>query len=74
MLQVIHSKGYKEEMQQNTTQENLLSNLTSVVLNIKYLAINDLAYFGFIYLSAPERLIRALELLTSSGALNNDKI
>uniref|UniRef100_A0A671RHH5 RNA helicase n=1 Tax=Sinocyclocheilus anshuiensis TaxID=1608454 RepID=A0A671RHH5_9TELE len=55
-------KAYKTEM----------SNLGSVVLQLKKLGIDDLVHFDFMDPPAPETLMRALELLNYLVALNDD--
>lgn len=65
-------KAYKTEMQDNTYPEILRSNLGSVVLQLKKLGIDDLVHFDFMDPSAPENLMRALELLNYLAALNDD--
>lgn len=40
-------KAYKQEMQDNTYPEILRSNLSSVVLQLKKLGIDDLVHFDF---------------------------
>merc|ERR1711920_663097 len=65
-------KAYKEEMQDNTYPEILRSNLSSVVLRLKKLGIDDLVHFDFMDPPAPETLMRALEMLNYLAALNDD--
>jgi pre-mRNA-splicing factor ATP-dependent RNA helicase DHX15/PRP43 len=59
-------------LQENTYPEILRSNLSSVVLNLKKLGIDDLVHFDFMDPPAPETLMRALEMLNYLGALNDD--
>lgn len=65
-------KAYKTEMTENTYPEILRSNLSSVVLQLKRLGIDDLVHFDFMDPPAPETLIRALELLNYIGALDDE--
>lgn len=65
-------KAYKQEMQDNTYPEILRSNLSSVVLQLKKLGIDDLVHFDFMDPPAPETLMRALELLNYLAAIDDD--
>lgn len=65
-------RAYKNEMQNNTYPEILRSNLSSVVLQLKKLGIDDLVHFDFMDPPAPETLMRALELLNYLAALDDD--
>jgi pre-mRNA-splicing factor ATP-dependent RNA helicase DHX15/PRP43 len=64
--------AFHKELQENTYPEILRSNLSSVVLHLKKLGIDDLVHFDFMDPPAPETLMRALELLNYLGALNDD--
>eukprot|EP00808_Paulinella_micropora_P026202 g29901.t1 len=64
--------AFNTELQENTYPEILRSNLSSVVLTLKKLGIDDLVHFDFMDPPAPETLMRALELLNYLGALNDD--
>lgn len=55
-----------------TYPEILRSNLSTVVLNMKRLGIDDLVHFDFMDPPAPETLMRALELLNYLGALDDE--
>jgi pre-mRNA-splicing factor ATP-dependent RNA helicase DHX15/PRP43 len=57
---------------EDTYPEILRSNLSSVVLQLKKLGINDLVHFDFMDPPAPETLMRALELLNDLGALDDE--
>lgn len=48
------------------------SNLSSVILQLKKLGIDDLVHFDFMDPPAPETLMRALELLNYLGALDDE--
>jgi len=65
-------KAFKKDLQPNTYPEILRSNLSSVVLNLKKLGIDDLVHFDFMDPPAPETLMRALEMLNYLGALDDD--
>eukprot|EP00457_Paulinella_chromatophora_P002543 gb/GEZN01002548.1/.p1 GENE.gb/GEZN01002548.1/~~gb/GEZN01002548.1/.p1 ORF type:complete len:723 (-),score=91.14 gb/GEZN01002548.1/:278-2410(-) len=64
--------AFNTELQENTYPEILRSNLSSVVLQLKKLGVDDLVHFDFMDPPAPETLMRALELLNYLGALNDD--
>jgi pre-mRNA-splicing factor ATP-dependent RNA helicase DHX15/PRP43 len=59
-------------LQEDTYPEILRSNLSSVVLNLKKLGIDDLVHFDFMDPPAPETLMRALEMLNYLGALDDE--
>eukprot|EP01147_Barroeca_monosierra_P003949 gene3949-6412_t len=65
-------KAFRTEMQENTYPEILRSNLSSVILQLKKLGIDDLVHFDFMDPPAPETLMRALELLNYLGALDDE--
>lgn len=65
-------KSYHKELQPQTYPEILRSNLSSVVLTLKKLGIDDLVHFDFMDPPAPETLMRALELLNYLGALDDE--
>ncbi|EGD78503.1 DEAD/DEAH box helicase [Salpingoeca rosetta] len=65
-------KAFRSEMQENTYPEILRSNLSSVILQLKKLGIDDLVHFDFMDPPAPETLMRALELLNYLGALDDE--
>jgi len=64
--------SFKKDLQEQTYPEMLRSNLSSVVLQLKKLGIDDLVHFDFMDPPAPETLMRALELLNYLGALDDD--
>jgi len=64
--------AFKKELVEQTYPEILRSNLSSVVLHLKKLGIDDLVHFDFMDPPAPETLMRALEMLNYLGALNDD--
>lgn len=59
-------------MKDNTYPEILRSNLSSVVLTLKSLGINDIVHFDYMDPPAPETLMRALEQLNYLGALDDE--
>ncbi|KAH3766444.1 ATP-dependent RNA helicase [Pelomyxa schiedti] len=65
-------KAFKKDLIPQTYPEILRSNLSSVVLQLKKLGIDDLVHFDFMDPPAPETLMRALELLNYLGALDDD--
>lgn len=60
------------ELQENTYPEILRSNLSSVVLTLKKLGIEDLVHFDFMDPPAPETMMRALEMLNFLGAMDDE--
>mmetsp|Transcript_21889 Transcript_21889/g.43436 ORF Transcript_21889/g.43436 Transcript_21889/m.43436 type:complete len:712 (-) Transcript_21889:341-2476(-) len=69
----LYTEGaFKKDLQDQTYPEILRSNLSSVVLHLKKLGIDDLVHFDFMDPPAPETLMRALELLNYLGALNDE--
>lgn len=64
--------SYFKELEKQTYPEILRSNLSTVVLNLKKLGIDDLVHFDFIDPPAPETMMRALEQLNYLGALDDD--
>lgn len=63
--------AYYHELPLNPTPEILRTNLSSVVLLLLSLGINDLIHFDFMDSPSNETLIKSLELLYALGALNN---
>lgn len=66
------SWSFQHELDSDNIPEIQRTNLSSIVLMLKSLGINDLIHFDFIDPPPPENLIRALEQLYALGALNND--
>jgi len=64
--------AFQKELQEQTYPEILRSNLSSVVLHLKKLGIDDLVHFDWMDPPAPETLMRALELLNYLGALDDE--
>ncbi|CAD8093029.1 unnamed protein product [Paramecium sonneborni] len=65
-------QSFNTELIDNTYPEILRSNLSSVVLQLKRLGIDDLVHFDFMDPPAPETLMRALEQLYYLGALDEE--
>ena len=65
-------KSFHEDLQEATYPEILRSKMSSVVLTLKKLGIDDLVHFDFLDPPAPETLMRALELLNYLGALDDE--
>lgn len=63
--------AYYNELEENTTPEIQRTNLSSVVLTLKSLGIDDLLDFDFMDPPPAETLIRALEQLYALGSLND---
>merc|ERR1719181_1374755 len=66
------AKAFEKELQENTYPEILRSNLSTVVLQLKKLGIDDLVHFDFMDPPAPETLMRALELLNYLECLDDE--
>eukprot|EP00298_Acanthocystis_sp_HF-20_P010976 c19159_g1_i4.p1 GENE.c19159_g1_i4~~c19159_g1_i4.p1 ORF type:complete len:595 (-),score=249.49 c19159_g1_i4:8-1792(-) len=64
--------AFENDLQEQTYPEILRSNLSSVVMQLKKLGIDDLVHFDFMDPPAPETLMRALELLNYLGALSDE--
>jgi pre-mRNA-splicing factor ATP-dependent RNA helicase DHX15/PRP43 len=64
--------AFKGELIEATYPELLRSSLSSVVLHLKKLGIDDLVHFDFMDPPAPETLMRALEMLNYLGALDDE--
>uniref|UniRef100_A0A7S1G4C4 RNA helicase n=1 Tax=Bicosoecida sp. CB-2014 TaxID=1486930 RepID=A0A7S1G4C4_9STRA len=65
-------KAFQRELQEQTYPEILRSSLSTTVLTLKKLGIDDLVHFDLMDPPAPETLMRALELLNYLGALDDD--
>lgn len=63
--------AFYNDLPESTTPEIQRTNLTSVVLLLKSLGINDLINFDFMDPPSPDMLIRSLEQLYALGALND---
>ncbi|EQC28481.1 pre-mRNA-splicing factor ATP-dependent RNA helicase [Saprolegnia diclina VS20] len=65
-------RAFKNDLQEQTYPEILCSEMSSVVLTLKKLNIDDLVHFDFMDPPAPETLMRALEMLNYLGALDDE--
>ena len=65
-------ESYDKELKKSSIPEILRSNITSVVLNLLKLGIEDLVHFDFIDPPAPETMMRAIEMLNYLGAMDDD--
>ncbi|MCJ1463447.1 DEAH-box ATP-dependent RNA helicase prp43 [Pseudocyphellaria aurata] len=64
--------AFKKELREQTYPESLRSNLSSTVLELKKLGIDDLVHFDLMDPPAPETLMRALEELNYLACLDDD--
>ncbi|KAG8527754.1 DEAH-box ATP-dependent RNA helicase prp43 [Bacidia gigantensis] len=64
--------AFKKELIETTHPEILRSNISSTVLDLKKLGIDDLVHFDLMDPPAPETLIRALEELNYLACLDDD--
>jgi len=65
-------ESYKKDLIENTYPEILRSNISSVILTLKKLGIDDLVHFDFMDPPAPETMMRGLELLNYQKALDDE--
>ena len=65
-------KSFNDDLQEATYPEILRSKMSSVVLTLKKLGIENLVAFDFLDPPAPETLMRALEVLNYLGALDDE--
>jgi len=65
-------KSFHNDLIEQTYPELLRSNLSSIILTLLCLGIEDLVHFDFMDPPAPETMIRALELLHYLGALDDE--
>ncbi len=69
----LYTEGaFKKELIETTYPEVLRSNLSSTVLDLKKLGIDDLVHFDLMDPPAPETLMRALEELNYLACLDDD--
>ncbi|PGH10100.1 pre-mRNA-splicing factor ATP-dependent RNA helicase PRP43 [Blastomyces parvus] len=64
--------AYKKELIEQTYPEILRSNLSSTVLDLKKLGVDDLVHFDLMDPPAPETLMRALEELNYLACLDDE--
>lgn len=65
-------KSFHDDLVETTYPEILRSKMSTVVLTLKKLGIDDLVHFDFLDPPAPETLMRALEQLNYLGALDDE--
>lgn len=65
-------EAFKKELIEQSYPEILRSNLSSTVLELKKLGIDDLVHFDFMDPPAPETMMRALEELNYLACLNDE--
>lgn len=65
-------KAFKKELNETTHPEILRSNLSSTVLELKKLGVDDLVHFDLMDPPAPETLMRALEELNFLACLDDE--
>ncbi len=65
-------EAFKKELVEQTYPEVLRSNLSSTVLELKKLGIDDLVHFDFMDPPAPETMMRALEELNYLECLDDE--
>jgi pre-mRNA-splicing factor ATP-dependent RNA helicase DHX15/PRP43 len=63
---------YRNELQETAYPEILRSNLTSTVLTLRVMGIENLVNFDFMDPPVPETMMRALEILNYLGALDDE--
>ena len=69
----LYTEGaFKKELIETTYPEVLRSNLSSTVLDLKKLGIDDLVHFDFMDPPAPETMMRALEELNFLACLDDE--
>lgn len=65
-------KSFNKDLPESSHPEIQRSNLSSVVLYLKKLGINDIVHFDYMDPPAPETLMRALEELNYLGGLDDE--
>jgi pre-mRNA-splicing factor ATP-dependent RNA helicase DHX15/PRP43 len=65
-------RSFNDELLEQTYPEILRSKMSTVVLTLLKLGVEDLVHFDFMDPPAPETLMRALELLNYLGALDDE--
>lgn len=63
-------ESFKKDLPENTPPEIVRSNLSSIILLLKTLGIDDILHFDFMDAPSPESMMRALEELYALGAFN----
>ena len=72
MFQIIYRGSFQKELIEQSYPEILRSNLSSTVLELKKLGIDDLVHFDFMDPPAPETMMRALEELNYLQCLSDE--
>uniref|UniRef100_A0A6U6GGX8 RNA helicase n=1 Tax=Zooxanthella nutricula TaxID=1333877 RepID=A0A6U6GGX8_9DINO len=63
---------FDKELPESTYPEIIRSNLSSVVLQLKKLGVEDIVHFDFMEPPSPESMMRALEMLHFLGAIDDE--
>jgi len=63
---------FQAELPETTFPEIVRSNLSSVVISLKKLGIEDIVHFDFMEPPSPEAMMRALEMLHFLGAVDDE--
>ncbi|CAE8599003.1 unnamed protein product, partial [Polarella glacialis] len=63
---------FEKELPESTYPEIIRSNLSSVVISLKKLGVDDLVHFDFMEPPSPESMMRALEMLHFLGAIDDE--
>merc|ERR1719436_1131065 len=63
---------FESELPESTYPEIIRSNLSSVVITLKCLGVDDLVHFDFMEPPSPEAMMRALEMLHFLGAVDDE--
>eukprot|EP00931_Biecheleriopsis_adriatica_P109528 TRINITY_DN83790_c0_g1_i1.p1 TRINITY_DN83790_c0_g1~~TRINITY_DN83790_c0_g1_i1.p1 ORF type:complete len:711 (+),score=145.11 TRINITY_DN83790_c0_g1_i1:35-2134(+) len=63
---------FEKELPESTYPEIIRSNLSSVVISLKKLGVDDIVHFDFMEPPSPESMMRALEMLHFLGAIDDE--
>lgn len=63
---------FEKELPESTYPEIIRSNLSSVVISLKKLGVDDIVHFDFMEPPSPEAMMRALEMLHFLGAIDDE--
>lgn len=63
---------WDKELPESTYPEIVKANLSSVVISLKKLGVDDIVHFDFMEPPAPEAMMRALEMLHFLGAIDDE--
>jgi len=64
--------SFEKELPESTYPEIIRSDLSSVVITLKKLGIDDIVHFDFMEPPSPEAMMRALEMLHFLGAVDDE--